>query len=111
MKLVLKLWNVIWVRGLGKLFALLLILPIKLYQVTFSPMLGEVCRYYPSCSKYAVGALHTHGPVKGLLLTSYRLVRCTPLTKGGLDPVPDRGNWQPNIFPDGSPRLSAKETE
>ena len=97
-------WEVVWVRGVGLALAWLLIAPIKVYQWTISPMLGEVCRYHPSCSKYAVGALKTHGPAKGLILTAYRLLRCTPFTRGGLDPVPNRGDWRPTIFPDGTPR-------
>lgn len=99
-----QLWQWIWVDGIGRVLAYLLIAPIKLYQWTISPMLGEVCRYYPSCSKYAVGALKVHGPFKGLVLTAYRLLRCTPFTRGGLDPVPDRGHWQPTISPTGEPR-------
>ena len=105
MKAIQRVWHLVWVEGIGKLAAYLLILPIKIYQFTISPMLGDVCRYYPSCSKYAVGALKVHGPVKGLVLTAYRLVRCTPFSKGGLDPVPDRGSWQPSIFPNGQPRV------
>ena len=93
-------------RGLGLGLAYLLIAPIRLYQLTISPMLGDVCRYHPSCSKYAVGALRTHGPFKGLTLLLYRLVRCNPFTRGGLDPVPTRGHWLPPIHPDGSPRTT-----
>jgi putative membrane protein insertion efficiency factor len=111
MSILFKVWDIVWIKGLGRLLSFLLILPIKVYQLTISPLLGDVCRYYPSCSKYAVGALHMHGPFKGLVLTSYRLVRCTPFTEGGLDPVPDRGDWKPKILPDGSPRLSKKDTE
>lgn len=111
MAVLVKAWEVVWIKGFGRVLSFLLILPIRLYQITISPMLGDVCRYYPSCSKYAVGALHMHGPFKGLVLTSYRLVRCTPFTGGGLDPVPERGHWTPKILPDGSPRLSKKDTE
>lgn len=99
-----ELWETLWVRGLGRLLSLLLIAPIRLYQLTISPLLGDVCRYHPSCSKYAVEALRIHGPLKGLTLLTYRLVRCTPFTRGGVDPVPPRGKWQPLVFPDGRPR-------
>lgn len=103
-----RAWDLVWTRGIGRVLAYILIAPIKIYQWTISPMLGDVCRYYPSCSKYAVGALKVHGPVKGLLLTAYRLVRCTPLSKGGVDPVPDRGEWQPSIYPNGQPRVDQR---
>ena len=99
-------WELVWVRGVGRLLALVLIAPIRLYQVTISPLLGDVCRYHPSCSRYAVEALRIHGPLKGLTLLTYRLVRCTPLTRGGLDPVPPRGMWRPDILPDGRPRVT-----
>lgn len=99
-----KFFDAVWTKGVGKLLAYVLIAPIKVYQWTISPLLGDVCRYHPSCSKYAVGALKVHGPFKGLILTAYRLVRCTPFTRGGLDPVPERGDWRPSILPNGQPR-------
>ena len=88
--------------------SLLLIALIRVYQRTVSRMLGDVCRYYPSCSKYAVGALSTHGAIKGTVLTARRLLRCTPFHAGGLDPVPPRGSWQPRIEPDGRALLGAE---
>lgn len=100
-----EVYETVWGRGVGKVLAYILIAPIRIYQWTISPMLGDVCRYHPSCSKYAVGALKEHGPIKGLLLTAFRLLRCNPWTRGGLDPVPARGDWQPSIFPDGQPRV------
>lgn len=60
---------------------------IRLYQLTLSPLLGPCCRFYPTCSDYALDALQAHGPLKGLLLTFYRLLRCGPWSKGGLDPA------------------------
>ena len=92
-----KIYDVVWTKGIGAILALLLILPIRIYQLTISPLLGDVCRYYPSCSKYAVGALNTHGPFKGLVLIAYRLVRCTPFTRGGIDYVPTRGEWRSTV--------------
>ncbi|MES2199085.1 MAG: membrane protein insertion efficiency factor YidD [Chlamydiota bacterium] len=64
-----------------KVFSLL----IKGYQLTLSPFLGNCCRFYPSCSNYALEALEKHGLVKGLLLTSKRLCKCHPWNKGGVD--------------------------
>lgn len=67
-----------------------LIALIKAYQFAISPMLGPRCKYYPSCSNYAVQALREHGVVRGLGLASWRLLRCNPLSNGGYDPVPPR---------------------
>lgn len=66
----------------------LLVLPIRAYQLLVSPLLGPRCRFYPSCSAYAVEALQTHGPLKGTWLAGRRLLRCHPWNPGGLDPVP-----------------------
>ena len=61
---------------------------IRLYQRVLSPLLGPRCRFYPSCSQYALDACEIHGLVKGLGLTLKRLARCHPFHPGGLDPVP-----------------------
>lgn len=74
--------------------AWLLILPIRFYQKFITPYTPATCRYYPTCSAYAVGALRTHGAVKGLLLTVWRLLRCNPWSSGGVDTVPARGQWR-----------------
>jgi putative membrane protein insertion efficiency factor len=63
---------------------------IRAYQYAISPMLGQRCKYYPSCSNYAVGALREHGVIRGLGLASWRLLRCNPFSNGGYDPVPAR---------------------
>jgi putative membrane protein insertion efficiency factor len=69
---------------------------IAVYQRTLSPALpmlfgaGCGCRFTPTCSHYAAGALRTHGFFAGLFLAARRLVKCTPLHPGGLDPVPAR---------------------
>jgi len=70
----------------------ILIAFIKVYQYTLSPLLGPRCRYYPSCSNYAVEALHEHGALRGLGLAAWRLLRCNPFSNGGYDPVPPRHN-------------------
>ncbi|OEJ26021.1 membrane protein insertion efficiency factor YidD [Streptomyces agglomeratus] len=63
---------------------------IKLYQWTISPLLGPVCRYYPSCSHYGFTAIDRHGAVKGTALTAWRILRCNPWSPGGVDHVPLR---------------------
>lgn len=83
---------------------LLLVTPIRLYQRFVSPLTPPSCRYHPSCSTYAVEAITVHGPLKGPLLSGWRLLRCNPWTKGGVDPVPARGSWLPDVLPDGKPR-------
>jgi uncharacterized protein len=66
----------------------LLLLPIRFYQYAISPMMASHCRYYPTCSQYAVEAITCHGGIKGLFLAVKRLLRCHPWAHGGYDPVP-----------------------
>lgn len=65
-----------------------LVAVIRAYQHFVSPMTGPRCRYYPSCSEYAVQALRTHGAIRGLALALWRLLRCNPFSLGGVDHVP-----------------------
>jgi uncharacterized protein len=67
-----------------------LIALIRVYQFALSPMLGQRCKYYPSCSNYAIEALRVHGIVRGTGLAAWRIVRCNPFSHGGVDPVPPR---------------------
>jgi hypothetical protein len=67
-----------------------IILPIRFYQKVISPALPSRCKYYPSCSAYAIEAIRVHGAGRGLLLAGWRLLRCNPLSDGGLDPVPPK---------------------
>lgn len=57
-------------------------------------MLGNNCKYYPTCSEYAMQALKTHGPIKGIILGTWRILRCNPFSKGGIDNVPPKGKWK-----------------
>jgi len=66
----------------------MLVAAIRLYQVVLSPLLGKRCRFYPSCSSYALEAVGRHGPWRGSLLAARRLLRCHPFHPGGYDPVP-----------------------
>ena len=66
----------------------LLCLPIVFYQTCISPFTPPACRFTPTCSEYAKQALKKHGPVKGLALTVWRILRCNPWGGSGYDPVP-----------------------
>ena len=74
---------------------------IWVYQRLVSPALHLAggpscgCRFYPTCSEYAAGAIRTHGPLRGLLLAVGRLIRCSPLHPGGVDFVPPRSALRP----------------
>lgn len=73
----------------------LAVLPIRVYQKLLSPMVGERCRYYPSCSEYAAQAISRYGILRGLVLAGWRLLRCNPLSHGGFDPVEDQRLFKP----------------
>ncbi|MCO7226619.1 membrane protein insertion efficiency factor YidD [Pleionea sp. CnH1-48] len=74
----------------------LLILMIRLYQNSLSYLIGNQCRFYPTCSAYAEQAILKHGSLKGSWLAIKRIGRCHPLNEGGIDPVPECRNCQPN---------------
>jgi uncharacterized protein len=61
--------------------------PIEVYRRFVSPMLPPSCRYWPSCSEYALQAIQKHGVLKGGLLGAWRVIRCNPWSRGGIDPV------------------------
>ena len=83
-----------WDMTVGRVLTVILVGAIHAYQRYISPLSGPTCRYYPTCSAYALGAVRTHGPVKGSLLTIGRLVRCNPWSPGGIDHVPQKGSWR-----------------
>ena len=83
-----------WNRTIGALLVWVLVGVIRVYQMTISPLLGPVCRYYPSCSHYGLQAVRVHGAAKGSALTVWRLLRCNPWATGGIDNVPVRGQWR-----------------
>ncbi len=72
----------------GRWLAWPLILLVRAYQVTLSPLLGGQCRYHPTCSAYAIQALKDYGPIRGSVMALGRIGRCHPFAKGGYDPVP-----------------------
>ena len=61
---------------------------IRGYQLAISPLLGPSCRFYPSCSHYALEAIESHGALHGSWLSAKRICRCHPFNPGGFDPVP-----------------------
>ncbi|MEQ1544047.1 membrane protein insertion efficiency factor YidD [Methyloglobulus sp.] len=67
-----------------------LIAIIRFYKTFISPVLGNNCRFYPSCSTYSMEAFELHGVLKGLYLTARRLLKCHPFHEGGIDPVPEK---------------------
>ena len=71
-----------------KILNYFLIVPIKLYQILLSPLIGPSCRFTPTCSNYAIEAINKHGPFKGLWLSIKRISKCHPWGDSGHDPVP-----------------------
>jgi putative membrane protein insertion efficiency factor len=77
-------------------------LPIKLYQRLISPAFGQRCKFYPSCSEYAIQAIGTFGILRGLVLAAWRLLRCNPWSQGGLDPVENQRVFKPRATAEGA---------
>jgi putative membrane protein insertion efficiency factor len=82
----------------------LLIALVRVYQITISPLLGKVCRFEPSCSRYAVACLQNHGAMRGSLLSVKRLCKCHPFHPGGFDPPPEA---RAHVF-DGRTRMKVR---
>ncbi|MBQ6946650.1 MAG: membrane protein insertion efficiency factor YidD [Clostridia bacterium] len=70
------------------------VLPIRFYQKFISPLTGAHCKYYPTCSAYALTAVRKHGIFYGGGLAVWRLLRCNPWSKGGIDYVPEKKFWK-----------------
>jgi len=85
-------WFSVFMRGLIRLPRLLLKTLIRIYQAVHPAFFSGSCRFYPTCSHYAVEAIETHGALKGTLLAGGRILRCQPFCQGGFDPVPPPGN-------------------
>jgi len=67
-----------------------LILPVRFYQVSISPLLPNSCRHQPTCSQYTIEAMKVHGLLKGSMLSIWRILRCNPWGTSGFDPVPPK---------------------
>jgi hypothetical protein len=83
----------LWAAGLPA--RAILVGLLQMYRSVVAPLLPARCRFYPSCSAYALEAVGVHGAAKGLVLAVWRVLRCSPATAGGSDPVPRRGAWRP----------------
>ena len=70
--------------------ARLLVLLVRAYQKALSPLLGDRCKYHPTCSQYAIDALHEHGAARGTVLAAWRVFRCNPWSAGGVDHARDQ---------------------
>ena len=68
---------------------------VRGYRIVISPLFPPCCRYYPSCSAYALQAIRVHGPIPGGWLALKRIARCHPWAPGGHDPVPERADGSP----------------
>jgi len=71
------------------------------YRATISHTYGDVCKYYPSCSAYAVGAVQQHGVLRGSMMAAARIARCHPWAEGGVDDVPLHKNFRYELTPRG----------
>lgn len=70
-----------------RLVLALILAPIRFYQRVISPALPARCKYYPTCSEYAVQAIRSYGIARGAVLATWRVLRCNPWSHGGVDPV------------------------
>jgi len=70
---------------------------LRAYRAVISPLYGDVCRYYPSCSAYALQAIQKHGVVKGVVLGTLRIARCHPWAAGGVDDVPENRHHHSHV--------------
>jgi putative membrane protein insertion efficiency factor len=86
----LKLLLTLWLAPRNLVVAL-----VKLYRKVISPLYGDVCRYYPTCSAYGLGQFQQRGVILGAVLTAWRILRCNPWSQGGVDEVKSgSGLWR-----------------
>ena len=83
----------VWNKTFGRIMVFILMALIRSYQILLSPRIGPVCRYYPTCSHYGLAAVKVHGAFKGSVLTIWRISRCHPWAAGGVEFIPEKGNW------------------
>jgi len=90
-----------WMRAIPLLPRNALLALLHGYRATVSHTYGDVCKYYPSCSAYAVGAVQQHGAVKGAAMAAARIARCHPWAAGGIDDVPPHRHFRHDLTPHG----------
>jgi uncharacterized protein len=76
------------IKGINAILSFLISIPVYVYRYSISPFLRPACRHVPTCSQYMLDALKFHGPVRGLILGTGRILRCRPGGTHGYDPVP-----------------------
>ncbi|HAL13889.1 MAG TPA: membrane protein insertion efficiency factor YidD [Planctomycetaceae bacterium] len=74
------------IQWLSSAVSQLMIGMVRIYQITLSPLLGNCCRFTPSCSQYFIDAVKKYGPIRGGFKGAYRIIRCNPFSTGGIDP-------------------------
>lgn len=74
---------------------------LRAYRTLISPLYGDVCRYYPSCSAYTMQAIQRHGVLLGVVFGARRILRCHPWASGGVDDVPEKKNFRYGVTPGG----------
>ena len=84
-----------------------LLLLIRIYQLTLSPLLGNACRFEPSCSRYASACIESHGALRGVYLAVRRILRCHPFHPGGYDPPPIPRRGLPGVVDPGATNTGA----
>ena len=77
---------------INQVISLPFLVVIHLYRFLISPLLGPRCRFYPTCSSYALETMKTHHLLRAFFLIALRILRCHPWHPGGFDPVPGKGN-------------------
>ncbi|MBO1751172.1 membrane protein insertion efficiency factor YidD [Actinotalea sp. BY-33] len=98
------------IAGVRSVPRLVLVAALRVYQSVISPMTGPTCRYYPSCSSYALIAVQRHGAVRGTWLAARRLLRCHPWAAGGVDDVPPVRNDPQTTRHDGNDERPSRST-
>jgi putative membrane protein insertion efficiency factor len=78
------------IAGVRWVFVQLVLLPVYFYRRSISPLIPPACRHIPTCSQYAIDAVKIHGPLKGFLLGTNRILHCHPWGTSGYDPVPPK---------------------